>query len=184
MLLHRFSTKTFFKYSERLKDDVKLRAYVTQKRQHSTDDDLDDFISVLHSKMHDIDQVLRPLKENARKNSGAEIIGKGLAVMNVFGAEVADGSLFTRGYVSRIPQFNAFDRAVTKVTAAPLAKIFTLSNYDMSLHEVTSTTSRSGYAIELRLYSPQGAQVLVSSDWPVTVKGIKLRTKQPAGASV
>jgi hypothetical protein len=59
-----------------------------------------------------------------------------------------------------------------KVRAVPLAKLYVLSNYELSIHEVPSTSTKSGYRLELRLYSQQRAQVLAASDWPLQRKGM------------
>ena len=80
---------------------------------------------------------------------------------------------------------NAAENAVIKITAVPLAKVWVYSNYDMSLHEVPSTASSSGYRVELRLRSSEGSQVIAASDWPIVAGAVaKLRAKDAAAASV
>ena len=75
-----------------------------------------------------------------------------------------------------------------KVRAVPLAKLYVLSNYELSIHEVPSTSTKSGYRLELRLYSQQRAQVLAASDWPLQRKGMAkpkkraLRACSPRGS--
>jgi len=160
--IHRFSTKSFMN-DQRLQDEVKLRKYIKDKRENSTDSDLNDFISVMHDKRAHIHNLLSPLKEDARKKTGAEAVVK--AVRFLGGKSDNLGA-----------PLNWFENKVVQVAAVPQAKLFVYGSYELSIHEGPSSTSSSGYRLELRLYSSEGAQILAASDEPLK-GGPKMRLK-------
>lgn len=185
MLIHRFGPTQIIKFDSLLKDRKKLSRYITDGRRNSKDEDLNDFFSVLNNRIHEIGQILIPIRNRARTVSGG--VAMQSAIMKTGNFLTTDVQDLMRGQIKSPATYknNAFENGLLKITAVPLAKIYVFSSYDLSLHEMPSTTSKSGYAIELRMYSQEGAQVLMSSDWPITVKGPKLAIKaQPAAASV
>ena len=104
-----------------------------------------------------------PLKEDARKKTGAEAVVK--AVRFLGGKSNNLGA-----------QLNWFENKVVQVAAVPQAKIFVYGSYELSIHQGPSSTASSGYRLELRLYSSEGAQILAASDEPLK-GGPKIRLK-------
>jgi hypothetical protein len=161
-LVHRFSVKTFMQH-ERLQDDNKLRDHIQKGRRHSTDAEMNAFIAVLHSKRGTISGLLRPLKQSVLRNSGARAITEG-----VMWAAGKDSNL---GAASK--GLDWVERAPLVLTAVPLAKLYVFSNYELSIHEMQT---QNGYRLELRLYGPDGAQLLAHSDEPVST-GPRIKMK-------
>lgn len=188
MLIHRFASADLIKFKKVLKDDATLRETIARGQRNSNSKDVKDFLTVLRSQFHDISLLLGPIAERARKVSGGMAIANALRTTTDFlmtEVDIKRPSSFLKIQHKLSRPSNAAENAVMKITAVPLAKVWVYSNYDMSLHEVPSTASSSGYRVELRLYSSDGAQVIAASDWQVATRGApKLRTKDPAGASV
>jgi hypothetical protein len=165
-LIHRFSTTTFMQYDKRLQDDVRLRTSIIRGRKHSTDADLTSFIAVLHNRTHELKLALGPLKDHARSASGAK------------GAVAAIRWLGGKSSNIAAP-LNAFENVLVKATAVPLVRVYVASFYDLSIHEVPDPSTASGYCLELRLNSKEGAQVIAASNWPLKAKGggVQLKVK-------
>lgn len=188
MLIHRFDAVDLIKFKTVLKDDATLTDTIQRGQRNSNSQDVKDFLKVLRNRFYDVSLLLGPIAERARKVSGGMLITKALRTATDFlmtEVDVTKPSTFGRIDHRLTRPNNAAENAVIKITAVPLAKVWVYSNYDMSLHEVPSTASSSGYRVELRLRSSEGSQVIAASDWPIVAGAVaKLRAKDAAAASV